>query len=201
MVTVTACTPVEKGRLCVCFDNGTELILYRTEARRFGLREEYTVTDAVFQELLFDVVGKRAKKRAMHLLEQMDRTEQQLREKLKQGGYPQVCIDEALDYVKSYHYVDDYRYACTYIRYRQERMSRQQLKVKLAQKGVPGDLMQQALDECYEGDEDGQIKQLLEKRRFDPAHADRKEFNRTYQYLMRRGFPGSAILRAMKSRQ
>lgn len=78
-------------------------------------------------------------------------TEQQLREKLKQGGYPQACIDLALEYVKSFHYVDDYRYACTYINYRQDRMSRYQLKVKLYGKGVPGEVIDRALEECYEG--------------------------------------------------
>lgn len=91
-------------------------------------------------------------------------TEQQLREKLKQGGYPQACIDLALEYVKSFHYVDDYRYACTYINYRQDRMSRYQLKVKLYGKGVPGEVIDRALEECYEGDEQEQIIHLLEKK-------------------------------------
>ena len=84
-------------------------------------------------------------------------------QKLKQGGYPQACIDLALEYVKSFHYVDDYRYACTYINYRQDRMSRYQLKVKLYGKGIPGELIDRALEECYEGDEQEQIIRLLEK--------------------------------------
>ena len=137
----------------------------------------------------------------MHLLEQMDRTEQQLREKLKQGGYPQACIDLALEYVKSFHYVDDYRYACTYINYRQDRMSRYQLKVKLYGKGVSGELIDRALEECYEGDEQDQIIRLLEKKKFDAQNSDQKEFTRVYQYLMRRGFRSNDVLRAMKSKQ
>ena len=135
------------------------------------------------------------------LLEQMDRTEQQLREKLKQGGYPQACIDLALEYVKSFHYVDDYRYACTYINYRQDRMSRYQLKVKLYGKGIPGELIDRALEECYEGDEQEQIIRLLEKKKFDAQNSDPKEFTRVYQYLMRRGFRSNDVLRAMKSKQ
>ena len=131
MVTVTECTTLGKGRLRFHLDNGTELVLYRGEAKQFRMREGSTLSDEEEHQLIYEVVGKRAKRRTMHLLEQMDRTEQQLREKLKQGGYPQACIDLALEYVKSFHYVDDYRYACTYINYRQDRMSRYQLKVKL----------------------------------------------------------------------
>ena len=118
MVTVTECTTLGKGRLRFHLDNGTELVLYRGEAKQFRMREGSTLSDEEEHQLIYEVVGKRAKRRTMHLLEQMDRTEQQLREKLKQGGYPQACIDLALEYVKSFHYVDDYRYACTYINYR-----------------------------------------------------------------------------------
>ena len=66
------------------------------------MREGSTLSDEEEHQLIYEVVGKRAKRRTMHLLEQMDRTEQQLREKLKQGGYPQACIDLALEYVKSF---------------------------------------------------------------------------------------------------
>lgn len=107
MVTVTECTTLGKGRLRFHLDNGTELVLYRGEAKQFRMREGSTLSDEEEHQLIYEVVGKRAKRRTMHLLEQMDRTEQQLREKLKQGGYPQACIDLALEYVKSFHYVDD----------------------------------------------------------------------------------------------
>ena len=97
--------------------------------------------------------------------------------------------------MKSFHYVDDYRYACTYINYRQDRMSRYQLKVKLYGKGVPGELVDRALEECYEGDEQEQIIRLLEKKKFDAQNSDPKEFTRVYQYLMRRGFRSNDVLR------
>lgn len=151
MVTVTECTTLGKGRLRFHLDNGTELVLYRGEAKQFRMREGSTLSDEEEHQLIYEVVGKRAKRRTMHLLEQMDRTEQQLREKLKQGGYPQACIDLALEYVKSFHYVDDYRYACTHINYRQDRMSRYQLKVKLYGKGVPGELVDVPLRNVMRG--------------------------------------------------
>ena len=201
MVTVTECTTLGKGRLRFHLDNGTELVLYRGEAKQFRMREGSTLSDEEEHQLIYEVVGKRAKRRTMHLLEQMDRTEQQLREKLKQGGYPQACIDLALEYVKSFHYVDDYRYAWTYINYRQDRMSRYQLKVKLYGKGVPGEVIDRALEECYEGDEQEQIIHLLEKKKFDAQNSDQKEFTRVYQYLMRRGFRSNDVLHAMKSKQ
>jgi regulatory protein len=199
MVTVTECRPADKGRWILTFDNGITFPLYRSEVRQFKLQEEAAVTDEAFTRLMEDVVGKRAKKRALHLLERMDRTEYQLRRKLITGGYPQVCVDAAIDYVKSYHYLDDHRYACSYIRCSQEKMSRRQMKMKLAEKGVAADVIEHALLESYEADEQEQIESLLAKRGFVPDEADDREFQRTYRYLLRRGFQSCDILRAMKT--
>lgn len=198
MITVEMCHPQEKGKVLFHFDNGTQVALYRSEARQFKLKEDASITEEEFCRLIGEVVGKRARKRAMHLLERMDRTEHQLRQKLSEGGYPQECVDAAIDYVKSCHYLDDCRYACTFVRFSQEKMSRRQIQIKLLQKGISGDLIEQALDEEYEADECGQILRLLEKRHFVYGETDGKEFQRTYQYLVRRGFRSSDILRVMK---
>ena len=73
MVTVTECTTLGKGRLRFHLDNGTELVLYRGEAKQFRMREGSTLSDEEEHQLIYEVVGKRAKRRTMHLLEQMDR--------------------------------------------------------------------------------------------------------------------------------
>lgn len=52
-----------------------------------------------------------AKKKAMNLLLYMDRTEKQLRDKLEEGEFPPQAVSEAISYVKSFHYLDDERYA------------------------------------------------------------------------------------------
>ena len=56
-------------------------------------------------------IAEKAKHRALHLLEYMDRTEKNMRMKLAQGGYPQDVIDETIDFLKSYGYIDDQKYA------------------------------------------------------------------------------------------
>ena len=103
----------------------------------------------------------------------------------------------AIDYVKSFHYVDDYRYACTYIRYHQTEKSRLQLKMKLYECGVASDLIEQALEDEYSGEEEQLIDRLLEKKHYDAETMDQKEKQRIYQYLMRRGFRPETIRHRM----
>lgn len=186
-----------KGKYRVTFDNGVTCLLYRKEAARLSIAEGTVITEEEYHELIYDIVGKRAKKRALHLLEQMDRTTQQLREKLQANEYPFECIEEAIKYVESFHYLDDARYAENYVRFSQEKMSKMQLRRKLGQKGIERNLIEKALEE-YQSDELVQIEQLVRKRKYVPGNSDEKEFQRTYQYILRRGFKSSDILKVMK---
>lgn len=199
MILVRKIETTGKGRYRVTFDTGVTCLLYRKEISGFSIEENSAIEEQQYQKLLEDVVGKRAKKRALHLLEQMDRTERQLRDKLLANEYPQSCIDGAIEYVKGFHYLDDARYASNYVRFSQEKMSRVCMKQKLMQKGIASSVIEEAIEEGYVADEMEQIMALLRKRRFEPEEADEKEFQRTYQYVMRRGFKSSDILKAMKS--
>lgn len=198
MVAVNNYEALGKGRYRVAFDNGVSCILYRSEAAQLSIEVQCSLTDENYDYLINEIVGKRAKKRAMHILKQMDRTEHQLREKLARGEYPQECIDSAVEYVKKYRYLDDERFASSYVRYHQEKLSRQQLSVKLSQKGVNKDIIAEALEMEYEADDGEKIRNLLSKRHFDPDNTDRQENNKIYQYILRRGFKSSDILKEMR---
>lgn len=189
---------LEKGKRRLFFENGQKLILYKGELASYGLKEGGSISEDIYQELLCEVVGKRAKKRTMHLLERQERTEYQLREKLKQNEYPKEVIEDAISYVKKYHYVDDYRYACNYIRYQQEKKSRRRLWQDLIQKGVDKQMIERAFEEEGNVDEKAAIRRLLEKKGY---HADmtKQEANKVYQFLLRRGYQSSDILYVMRS--
>lgn len=194
---VTCVEHLQKGKYKVCLDSGESFILYRGEMRGLGLCEGYTLTEDVYRHILTEVIGKRAKKRALYLLEKMDRTESQLRGKLAESEYPQKCIDDAVAYAYKFHYLDDLRYARNYIRYSQDKLSRQQIKQKLMVKGVSKEKIDTALDEEYSNDEHSQIRKLLEKKHYEGQGKDTVEFRKTYHYLLRRGFKSSDILKEM----
>lgn len=196
---VTAVLPQEKGRALVQFDNGMKVLLYKGEIRRLSLKEGEYISEMLYEKILKEIVGMRAKKRAMHLLERMDRTESQLSEKLRQNGYPDICIEEAIAYVKSYHYIDDTRYAENYVRFHQQKKSRQRLKMDLYAKGIDKAIIEDVLEKTFSSDEQEKIRRLLEKRHFDYGRSDRKEQQKTYQFLMRRGFRSSDVLQVMKA--
>lgn len=187
-----------KGKYKLHFENGNTIWVYGYEIRGMHLEEGHYISEAVYQHIFKDIVGKRAKKRALHLLEQMERTEHQLRDKLMASDYPKECIEDAIAYVKSFHYLDDKRYAETFTRYSKEKLSRGQIKQKLMTKGIARDTIEFAIEEEYDADESEHIRKLLEKKHFDGKSKDEGEFRRVYNYLLRRGFRSNDILKEMR---
>lgn len=134
---------------------------------------------------------RRAKLRAIHLLEYRDRTEKDMRRKLQQGDYPPEVIDKTIEYLKSYGYIDDKRYAGRYLSMRLGGKGRRRLFMELQQKGVDPSLAQEVwMEICQEEDinERAAIRRLIEKKVGERTRLPRKEYQRLLNYLARRGF-------------
>ena len=69
---VMSVVPLEKGKAGIRFDDGTEVVLYKGEIRKLGIEEGCVVTEAVYDKILNEILGKRAIRRAMHLLEKQE---------------------------------------------------------------------------------------------------------------------------------
>ena len=143
---VTKIEPVTRSKSRIYVDERRWCTLYNKELYRYSLREGQPVSDGVYGEIMGEVLTKRAKRRVLYLLRSMDRTEQQLRQKLKEGDYPEEIIDIAIAYVQKLHYQDDRRYASNYVDYRKKNKSRLQLKQELYCKGIPADMTKEILD-------------------------------------------------------
>ena len=142
---------------------------------------------------------QRAKRRALHILEQCDRTERELREKLEKNYEPEA-VEEAVAYVKSFHYLDDMRYAVHYLSCRGQEKSRRQVEQELLyKKGISREILEKASLEVEPQDEREQIRRWMEKKRIHPETADQAELRRFYSFLLRRGFRSEDILREIRA--
>ena len=188
-MTVTKIETVTKTKYRIYLDGQITFLLYKGELSRYCLGEGVQITREQYQEILDSILVKRAKLRAMHLLNTMGRTEQQLRDKLQAGEYPPEVIDKAVDYVKSFGYINDLEYARNFILGRKSRKSRTELYHLLLAKGLEKDDIEQALDECYPA-EDAQaaIRIFLRKKGYDPGAVNPETTRKIMGALMRKGF-------------
>lgn len=202
-MTITEIVPVTSQRFRVVTDEGLAFVLYKGELSRYGLKEGAQLPEQAFAEIYREILAKRAKLRAMHLLTRSDQSEAELRRKLKRGEYTDMAVEEAIAYVKSYHYLDDARYAASYLSYAAGKKSRRQAEAELLRKGISRDIIQSCRRQETDGgdavwDETELIRALLEKRCREPERADEKEKRRLYAYMARRGFQGTDISRVFR---
>ena len=95
MMRITRIEPVTKTKYRVSVDEQFAFVVYKGELSRFHLKEECELTEDTYAKIK-EVLLKRAKLRAMHLLNDMARTESRLRDKLKLGGYPSEITEGRL---------------------------------------------------------------------------------------------------------
>lgn len=186
---VTRIEAVTKQRFRVYIDEEPAFVLYKGELTRYQIAAGQPLERETYDKINSEVVLKRAKLRALHLLNTMGRTEEQLREKMRQGGYTEEITDKAVAYVKSFGYINDAQYAENFIAGRKERKSKKELYAQMRQKGLSEEVIDRAFETCY-GREDAReaIKKLLEKKRYDPETAEWKETQKMMAYLTRKGF-------------
>ena len=167
----------------------------------FGLEQGGELTDEVHEEI-FRTLRSSCMQRCGMLLGKRDYTQSRLRTKLQEAGYPSSIIGECIEKLKEAHYLDDRRYAQSYIRSHLRDRSRLRIFHDLKERGLPGELIEEAFAAAAEelDPEDAQLDQIrrfLHKRRYDPETADYELRQKIMMSLHRKGFETELIRRAM----
>lgn len=200
---VTEMLPLNNQKYRIYLDGEKAFVLYKGEVRRFQLTPLGELSDEAYAQIMSEILLKRARRRALHLLERCDRTMYQLREKLRQGEYPEEIIEDAIRYVESFHYIDDARYARNYISIQYEKKSRRQLYLALQRKGVS----KETVDEAYakmteelelEENDNRLIQKWIEKKNVDFNAISEKEYQKFCRFLLRKGFSYDEIAHVLR---
>lgn len=148
METVITAIEAKKGsRKQKIYVNGEwRFSLYPGQTYQYKLKEGMEISDLLYQQICKETLLPQAKKRVLNLLTARDRTRRELLEKLAGDGYPEEVCTTAVEYAESYHYVDDLRFAITYLRSYEEEKSHLQLLMKLKEKGI----LREVADKAFE---------------------------------------------------
>ena len=198
---VTGIATVTKKKCKVELDGQLAFVLYKGELARYRLRVGEELKEEQYEEIMTEVLLKRAKRYLLHLLTKMDRTTYELETKLKRGDYPEEVIAGAITYVTSYGYLNDQHYAEKYLHTYEERLSLRQIKWKLAAKGISKEILDSLSDVRVENNESELIGAHIIKRTKGKEKLDDKEIKRLADYLYRKGFEGDMIWAALKKYQ
>lgn len=189
-------------RVRVTPEEGEPFTISGGRAARLGLRAGEDLAPEVYQEILQELRAS-CMQRCGTLLGSRDYPERRLRTKLEDAGYPASVIEECMDKLRQARYLDDRRYAQTYVRSHLSDRSRLRIRRDLSERGIPDEYIEEAFAEIEEETDPDQvqldqIRRLLKKRGYDPGEADYAMRQKTMAFLHRKGYETDLIRRAME---
>ena len=114
----------------------------------------------------------------------------------KKKGFSEEAVEGAVDYVKSFHYLDDYRYAVHFVELHYEQRSRQRMRQDLYQRHVPEEYIDLALESICEND-DVALQEALRKITKGETEYSYEEKQKIAGKLYRKGFRLGDIKRVL----
>ena len=148
----------------------------------------------------------KGKKRALRLLERKDYSRKELSDKLKKDGYAEELVEKIIEYVESYHYLDDIRVAGSYIRSRMGYKSKRELEYMLKQKGISEEEIDSAMEENYKNDDNIPQEEVAIHKFLQKFHVDEDSFydlsfeekQKIAAKLYRKGFASEKIRKILQ---
>ena len=137
------------------------------------------------------------------LLKFRQRSESEIRDKLKARKYDAQIIAGLVTYFKDSGDINDREFARAWIDERCLRpMGLKQIRLELKQKGVDEEIIKELLSEKKRTLNEAEIVQELVSKRFDKLKEKKGHLQRTkariYGYLVRRGFSGGVVYEAVE---
>ncbi len=110
---ITDIAPLDKKRRKVYIDGQYAFPLYVSELRKYNIEAGAVLEENVYDDIC-SLLMRRVRERILYLITDYDRSEQNIRQKISMAGYRGSFVDDAIDSLKEYGYIDDLRFARYY---------------------------------------------------------------------------------------
>lgn len=188
---ITDVAPLDKKRRKVYIDGQYAFPLYLSELRKYNIETGATLEESVYDDIC-SLLMRRVRERILYLIADYDRSEQNIRQKISMAGYRGSFVDDAIDSLKEYGYIDDLRFARYYAESMRDTKGRSAFAISrsLYEKGISRDVIDTVMGEL-DIDEEAQILKALSSRGYNEDNIrqiDDKERHKLISFLMRKGF-------------
>lgn len=195
----------DKRRASVFLDEEFAFGVCDESVEQFRLRKGDYIDSELFQKITDFNYFVEAKRIALHFLNYRARSEKEIRERLQKEDIPQPIILRVLEFLKEQNFIDDAAWSKAFVNDKLVRkdVSSKQLAFGLAQKGVPKEVIEEAIASLHEAETDeARALRAAEKRwpRILRSEQDpKKREQKLYTFLASRGFGFDVIKKVINS--
>lgn len=188
-----------KNRYTIYFEDDEWIGLFDELVIKHGLQVGQEVDSNQLAELGQEDDAKKAVNMAIRYLGYRSRSEKEMKTYLQGKGFSEEIIHRTIEKLEGYGYMDDAAFAKSWVESRMagNPMGKSMIKRELNNKGIDGDIIEEALSRVEDEDEEEQAFKLALKysRRYKDLPS-REQFYKLGQALARRGFTWEVIRRA-----
>lgn len=149
------------------------------------LKEDMEIEKQALEEIQSECMESVAFSQAVELLSKTMKTEKQLKEYLQGKGYLNKIVNNVVEKLKNYGYVNDEYYAECLVKQKQHSCGKFKLKQQLKQKGISEEIINKQLEQIEPQEEVlfGLAQKFLRNKELNP-----NTFSRLSRHLASKGF-------------
>lgn len=166
-----------------------KIYIHRDIIGECGIGKGMEISEEDADRLIYKNDLRRARERALYLMESRDHSYSELFDKLEQN-YPEDICFEVCGRLAEIGVINDRRYAEKLCRqlFEVKKLGKFRVKQEMRLKGIPGDIIEETLEEFAEEDDSfARLEELVEKK-YERYLVDRKGVNKVKNALARKGY-------------
>lgn len=175
--------------MCVLFEDEQRLYIHSSIVSMYNLREGIDIPEEAVQEIAEANEYRKAKERAMYLLDCRDYSAKEMYEKLR-ANYSKEISAQVCGYLEELRLIDDRRYAGLRARelFEIKKVGMFKAKMELRRRGISNDIIEEVVEPYSDKDEAFERLEQLVERKYERYLTDEKGVRKVKSALQRQGY-------------
>lgn len=186
---ITEISKYKGSTMCVIFDDDSRIYIHEKILGSYNLKEGINVPEEAVEEIVAANDYRRARERALYLLDVRDYSFVELYQKLEKNYDEDICIKVCKN-MAELRFINDRRYAESLARqlFEVKRVGMFKAKQELKRRGLSDNIIEEAVAP-YEGEEESfsRLEELVE-RKYERYLTDEKGVKKVKNALLRQGY-------------
>lgn len=191
---VTDVSPFKGSMMCVELSGGglaqeMKIYIHSEIIRKYNVAKGMELSEEEADRLICENDLRRARERALYLMESRDHSYRELFDKLEKNYSEDICF-EVCNRLAEIGVINDRRYAEKLCRqlYEVKKLGRYRVKQEMRLKGLSSEIIEEAMENFSEEDEPFERLEKLVEQKYERYLTDRKGVEKVKNALARKGY-------------
>lgn len=191
---VTDVSPFKGSMMCVELSGGglaqeMKIYIHSEIIRKYNIAKGMELSEEEADRLIYENDLRRARERALYLMESRDHSYRELFDKLEKNYSEDICF-EVCNRLAEIGVINDRRYAEKLCRqlFEVKKLGRYRVKQEMRLKGLGSEIIEEAMENFSEEDEPFERLEKLVEQKYERYLTDRKGVEKVKNALARKGY-------------